>query len=52
MRLLEEGDKVRIQDPFTNKWLKIGIIKQKVMDSDGSVSSFDVEADGKMYHRN
>ena len=50
--LLEEGDKVRIQDPFTKKWLKTGIIKQKVIDSDGSVSSFNVEADGKTYHRN
>ena len=50
--LLEEGDRVRIQDPFTKKWLKIGIIKHKVIDSDGLVLSFDVESEGKMYHRN
>ena len=50
--LLEEGDRVRIQDPFSKKWMKIGVIKQKVVDFDGSVSSFEVEADGKMYHRN
>ena len=43
---------MRIQDPFTKKWMKIGVIKRKVVDFDGSVSSFEVEADGKMYHRN
>ena len=30
----------------------MGIVKQKLVDSDGLVSSFEVEADGKMYHRN
>ena len=50
--LLEVGDKVKIQDSLTKKWIKEGIVKKKVVDADGSVSSFEVEAGGKMYHRN
>ena len=50
--LLEVGDKVKIQDPLTRKWIKEGIVKKKVVDTDGSVSSFEIEAEGKMYHRN
>ena len=46
------GDKVKIKDPLTRKWMKEGIVKRKVVDADGLVSSFEVEAGGKMYHRN
>ena len=51
-QLLEVGDLVRIQDPLTKKWNKEGKVKQKVIDTDGSVSSFEVEAEGKVIHRN
>ena len=43
--LLEVGDHVRTQDPITKKWTKKGLVKEKVIDTDGSVSSFVVEAD-------
>ena len=51
-QMLEKGDKVLVQNPLTQKWDKEGVIKEKVIDSDGSVSSFEVECENKLLHRN
>ena len=50
--LLEVGDHVRIQDNITKKWTRKGVVVQKVIDADGSVSSFEVSSEGNILHRN
>ena len=50
--LLEVGDHVRIQDNITKKWTRKGVVVQKVVDADGSVSSFEVSSEGNILHRN
>ena len=49
--LFEVGEKVNIQDPITRKWDKEGEIVEKLVNSDGSVTSYNVRARGRVYFR-
>ena len=49
--LFEEGDLVNMQDPLTRKWGRKGEVVEKLQNSDGSVTSYKVQAEGRCYHR-
>ena len=49
--LFEVGDQVKAQDPLSRKWDKTGEIIEKLINSDGSVTSYNVRANGRLYFR-
>ena len=49
--LFEVGDLVNMQDPLSRKWCKTGEVVEKLVNSDGSVTSYNVKSGGRVYFR-
>ena len=49
--IFEVGEAVKVQDPLSRRWDKTGEIVEKLINSDGSVTSYNVKANGKVYFR-
>ena len=50
-KLFEIGEQVKVQDPLSRRWDKTGEIIEKLINSDGSVTSYNVRANGRVYFR-